>query len=137
MLEGQKIKKPYGVHAGKILREARTKMKLSQEQLGTILGYNCRGQYISNAERGKNNLAPKLVYPLSKILNIPAQELSEAIMLDLAACAHYEIEKGKEITYQQLASMPEQRSEHDNIIQTYQKADSRNEEPQERRSFYH
>ena len=95
MIEGQKIKKPYGVHAGKILREARTKMKLSQEQLGTILGYNCRGQYISNAERGKNNLAPKLVYPLSKILNIPAQELSEAIMMDLAACAHYEIEKGK------------------------------------------
>lgn len=86
--------KPYGKNVGPLLVEARKKKNISQKELGYILGYNCGGQYISNAERGKNNLAPKLVGRVSKILDIPAEDLSNALIRDLVACARYEINKG-------------------------------------------
>jgi transcriptional regulator with XRE-family HTH domain len=86
--------KPYGKNVAVLLVEGRKRKGISQKQLGITLGYKCDGQYISNAERGKNNLAPKLVARVSEILEIPIEDLSNALIADVIACTRYEIQRG-------------------------------------------
>ncbi len=55
--------------------------KLGQEELSKLLGYK-NGQFISNVERGKCSVPLKSLSKLSNVLNIPVEELIEAVVKD-------------------------------------------------------
>lgn len=54
---------------------------LSQSELSHELGYK-NGQFISNVERGLCNIPLKMLNRVSEILDIPPQELKQAILDD-------------------------------------------------------
>ena len=54
---------------------------LSQSQLSKLLGYK-NGQFISNVERGLCNIPLKMVYNVSGVLDIPIDELKQALTKD-------------------------------------------------------
>jgi len=55
--------------------------KVSQEELSKLLGYK-NGQFISNVERGKCSIPLKSLAKLANILDIPVEELVEAVVKD-------------------------------------------------------
>lgn len=53
----------------------------SQSELSHLLGYK-NGQFISNVERALCNIPLKMLGRVSEVLNIPPQELKDAILKD-------------------------------------------------------
>lgn len=82
--------RPYGKNAAALLREARKRKNYSQAEVSFLLGYK-NGQFISNVERGKCNLPPKLLPKLCEVLEIAPEDARVAIVADITACAEYEV----------------------------------------------
>lgn len=55
--------------------------KISQEELSKLLGYK-NGQFISNVERGKCSVPLKSLAKLANTLDIPVEELVDAVVKD-------------------------------------------------------
>ena len=53
----------------------------SQSELSHLLGYK-NGQFISNVERALCNIPLKMLRKVSEVLDIPAEELKNAILKD-------------------------------------------------------
>lgn len=53
----------------------------SQSELSHLLGYK-NGQFISNVERALCNIPLKMLGKVSEVLDIPAEDLKEAILKD-------------------------------------------------------
>ena len=53
----------------------------SQSELSHLLGYK-NGQFISNVERALCNIPLKMLGKVSEVLDIPAQDLKDAILKD-------------------------------------------------------
>lgn len=87
--------KPFARNTGPLIRRYRQAKKWSQSDLCHYMGYRNSGQFISNTERRKNNLPPKAAHAIAEALNIPINELMEAMTRDAVACLVYEIEKGR------------------------------------------
>ena len=69
--------------AGKIIKEKRAELKLSQEDITSFLKFSSP-QYISNIERGVSPLPAKHVKKISNLLQIPSQLLENAAIEDLS-----------------------------------------------------
>ena len=70
-------------HIAKLIRTKRINHPkgYSQSELSHLLGYK-NGQFISNVERALCNIPLKMLNKVSTILDIPAEDLKEAILLD-------------------------------------------------------
>ncbi len=55
--------------------------KYSQSELSHALGYR-NGQFISNVERGLCSIPLKGIHKVSEVLNVPAEEVKNAILKD-------------------------------------------------------
>jgi transcriptional regulator with XRE-family HTH domain len=53
----------------------------SQSELSHLLGYK-NGQFISNVERALCNIPLKMLFRVAEVLDIPSDELKNAILLD-------------------------------------------------------
>lgn len=53
----------------------------SQSELSSLLGYK-NGQFISNVERALCNVPLKMLVKISEVLDIPPEELKQAILKD-------------------------------------------------------
>jgi transcriptional regulator with XRE-family HTH domain len=82
--------RPYGKHMGSLLRWSRIRANRSQGELAFLLGYNCKGQIISNVERGRCNLPLWLLPRISRALSVPFETLLDAHLKDVLACEKYE-----------------------------------------------
>lgn len=67
---------------GKLVRERREKLGLSQTELCVALGFSKNGQNISNVERGLASLPIKHIARVSIVLQTPAHLFKEAILKD-------------------------------------------------------
>jgi transcriptional regulator with XRE-family HTH domain len=70
-------------HIAKLVKDARLShpKKYSQAELSDALGYK-NGQFISNIERGLCSVPLRSLYAVTEVLNIPADKLKEALLLD-------------------------------------------------------
>jgi transcriptional regulator with XRE-family HTH domain len=64
-----------------LVKSYRTPKGISQTQLSKELGYK-NGQFISNVERGLCSIPFEKIPTLSKILDVPADKVKEAILSD-------------------------------------------------------
>lgn len=88
--------KPFAKNVGPMIREARLKIKRSQGELAHLLGYNCKGQIISNVERHKCNAPTWLLPRLSLHLQIDFNTLMKAHLYDVYLCEEYEAKKERD-----------------------------------------
>ena len=65
----------------KLIREKRLKKKLTQGQLGAMLGYPS-AQFVSNIERGLCGYPAKKVGKLVKLLDVLPEEIKAAMIKD-------------------------------------------------------
>ena len=65
----------------KLIRKYRSQTDMSQNDLSAKLNYK-NGQFISNVERGLCSVPLKTLKNLVAVLNIPADELREAMLQD-------------------------------------------------------
>ncbi len=67
---------------GRVIRAARVKENLSQEKLGFEAGLD--RSYVGGIERGERNMSMKILFKISKALNIkPAKLLDEVELKDI------------------------------------------------------
>ena len=62
---------PVDVHVGKRLRQRRTFLGMTQEQLGKALGITF--QQVQKYERGTNRVGASRLYDISSVLDVPPQ----------------------------------------------------------------
>jgi len=70
-----------GKIVGKIIRKGRETAGVSQREIAKVLKLKT-AQSISNIERGVSPLPATAVKKLSKLIDVPAEELVEAVMLE-------------------------------------------------------
>lgn len=70
-------------HVAKLLKKYRNlhPKKYSQAELSNLLGYK-NGQFISNIERGLCSIPLKNIVQVIDILDVPKQEMYDAVMKD-------------------------------------------------------
>jgi transcriptional regulator with XRE-family HTH domain len=83
-------------HIAKLIREKRTGhvKAYSQSELSHLLGYK-NGQFISNVERALCNIPLKMLTKVSEVLDIPAQDLKDAILKDHEATLNAYLRHGE------------------------------------------
>ena len=83
------------VHVGYAIKTNRLRKKISQEKLGDQLNLTQGkgAQQISNIERGRAQLPLKHVHNLSRILDIPMDEMLKLLIEDYRYSAEKELEK--------------------------------------------
>lgn len=69
--------KPVDIHVGKRLRQRRTFVGMTQEQLGAALGITF--QQIQKYERGANRIGASRLFDICRILDVPPQFFFEAM----------------------------------------------------------
>ncbi len=67
------VDKNFLLALGRRVRELRLSKKMTQEDLGFIVGNS--GKQIGRIERGENNVTTSMIYQISKALEIPMHEL--------------------------------------------------------------
>ncbi len=68
---------PVDIHVGKRLRQRRTFVGMTQEQLGAALGITF--QQIQKYERGANRIGASRLFDICRILDVPPQFFFEAM----------------------------------------------------------
>lgn len=81
-----------GAHSGRLLRQNRERLNLSQIELARLLGYT-KAQFLSNVERGKCALPPKLVRPVASLFSIPEEVVKDAVVRDIMERLEFEVMK--------------------------------------------
>ena len=69
------MKSPIDLHIGRQLKAARSAEKLSQYQLGELIGVTF--QQIQKYEKGLNKISASRLYEFAKILNKPINSFSK------------------------------------------------------------
>ena len=78
---------PVDVHVGGRLRERRTLLGLSQDEIGARLGLGF--QQIQKYERGTNRIGASRLYRLSKVLGVPVDFFFEDLSMEVAAASKH------------------------------------------------
>lgn len=68
----------------KLVKDKRKQLKISQYSVSFELGFQARGQFISNLERGLCSIPKKDIAKLSEILQIERDEIINAMIEDYA-----------------------------------------------------
>lgn len=76
----------FGKNQSRLLREARTRKGISQREMDLALGgsVKTKGQLTSNCERTKCGIPPKHVPTVCKALEIPLEDMLNAMIMDYA-----------------------------------------------------
>lgn len=95
--------KPYAKRVGARIKQERLKRGLGQKELAYALGYKCKGQMISNLERGCCNAPTWLLPLLAAFLNVDFYELLNLHLMDIYDCEKYDaVEVYKKTTSEQM-----------------------------------
>lgn len=79
---------------GQFIRAKRTELKISQTDLGRMLGWtSSKGQVISNIERGLQQMPPEYINKLSLILVTPRELILDYYVEDFRESLYKELNK--------------------------------------------
>lgn len=82
-------------YAGKVIKAGREKRKMSQRDLGKVLGHTT-GQFVHHLEIGKAVMPAKLVPQICQVLKIPQSKLIAAALKDHQRAFEKSIQKWKD-----------------------------------------